>query len=309
MSLAEGASDTEHRQEEDKASPVVDKKISDKRQMSDSYMWKEQIHTLMKGGESESDISDSEHFLTKGAFLLTPSHGLSMEKASAICEKMEFKGCFSLTKTATGILFKFSHVDDYQMVFKKGFHKVTGSRFYRKIAIPCRPQKTFTIYVYDIPDEVPEEDVRHALYKFTSVVEVVRFHYTGSPREGNTGNSTPKPLEKTPPRALTTIDGELVSSMVPKEATSVVRVTLANIEEANILLQNGLDFYGATYFPTELATPAQAAKLIKPSRAYRSRVTGGTMSARVRDLLPVFDQQGFTKFAPPASRLVKPRTK
>ncbi|KOB52184.1 hypothetical protein OBRU01_26399, partial [Operophtera brumata] len=213
--------------------------------MSDSYMWKEQIHTMMKGGESESDISDSEHFLTKGAFLLTPSHGLSMEKASAICEKMEFKGCFSLTKTATGILFKFSSVDDYQMVFKKGFHKVTGSRFYRK--------KTFTIYVYDIPDEVPEEDVRHALYKFTSVVEVVRLHFSGSPRDGNTGS------------ALTTIDGELVSSMVPKEASSVMRVTLASIEEANILLQNGLDFYGATYFPTELATPAQAAKLIKPS--------------------------------------------
>uniref|UniRef100_A0A2H1WFL9 SFRICE_006578 n=1 Tax=Spodoptera frugiperda TaxID=7108 RepID=A0A2H1WFL9_SPOFR len=272
--------------------------------MSDSYMWKEQIHTLMKGGESESDISDSEHFLTKGAFLLTPSHGLSMEKASAICEKMEFKGCFSLTKTATGILFKFSSVDDYQMVFKKGFHKVTGSRFYRKIAIPCRPQKTFTIYVYDIPDEVPEEDVRHALYKFTSVVEVVRLHFSGSPKDGNTGTSTPKPLEKTSSRALTTIDGELVSSMIPKEATSVIRVTLANIEEANILLQNGLDFYGATFFPTELATPAQAAKLIKPSR-----VTGGTVSARVRDLLPVFDQQGFTKFAPPASRLVKPRSK
>ncbi|XP_075986970.1 uncharacterized protein LOC142983792 isoform X4 [Anticarsia gemmatalis] len=312
MSLAEGASDTEHRQEEDtnqslqnSQTPTGAKKKNDKgRQMSDSYMWKEQIHTLMKGGESESDISDSEHFLTKGAFLLTPSHGLSMEKASAICEKMEFKGCFSLTKTATGILFKFSSVDDYQMVFKKGFHKVTGSRFYRKIAIPCRPQKTFTVYVYDIPDEVPEEDVRHALYKFTSVVEVVRLHYAGSPKEGNTGTSTPKPLEKTSSRALTTIDGELVSSMIPKEATSVIRVTLANIEEANILLQNGLDFYGATFFPTELATPAQAAKLIKPSR-----VTGGTVSARVRDLLPVFDQQGFAKFAPPASRLVKPRSK
>ncbi|XP_032524990.1 uncharacterized protein LOC116776011 isoform X2 [Danaus plexippus] len=300
MSLAEGASDTEHRQE--------DSKKSDKPRgsMSDPYMWKEQIHTLMKGGDSESDISDSEHFLTKGAFLLTPSHGLSMEKASAICEKMEFKGCFSLTKTATGILFKFSSVDDYQMVFKKGFHKVTGSRFYRKIAIPCRPQKTFTIYVYDIPDEVPEEDVRHALFKFTSVVEVVRLHFTGSPREGS---STPKPLEKTPSRAITSIDGELVSSMVPKEASSVMRITLANIEEANILLQNGLDFYGATYFPTELATPAQAAKLVKPSRGYISRVTGGTVSARVRDLLPVFDQQGFAKFAPPASRLVKPRSK
>ncbi|CAH0731717.1 unnamed protein product, partial [Brenthis ino] len=300
MSLAEGASDTEHRPDADS------KKNSEKPRgsMSDPYMWKEQIHTLMKGGDSESDISDSEHFLTKGAFLLTPSHGLSMEKASAICEKMEFKGCFSLTKTATGILFKFSSVDDYQMVFKKGFHKVTGSRFYRKIAIPCRPQKTFTIYVYDIPDEVPEEDVRHALYKFTSVVEVVRLHFAGSPREANTGTSTPKPIEKTPPRAITNIDGELVSSMVPKEASSVLRVTLANIEEANILLQNGLDFYGATYFPTELATPAQAAKLIKPSR-----VTGGTVSARVRDLLPVFDQQGFAKFAPPASRLVKPRSK
>ncbi|VVC89516.1 unnamed protein product [Leptidea sinapis] len=304
MSLAEGASDTEQRQEEDK-----NQKKEGRGSMSDSYMWKEQIHTMMKGGESESDISDSEHFLTKGAFLLTPSHGLSMEKASTICEKMEFKGCFSLTKTATGILFKFSSVDDYQMVFKKGFHKVTGSRFYRKIAIPCRPQKTFTIYVYDIPDEIPEEDVRHALYKFTSVVEVVRLHYSGSPRETGTGTSTPKPSEKSQPRAITTIDGELVSSMIPKEASSVMRITLANIEEANILLQNGLDFYGATYFPTELGTPAQAAKLVKPSRAYYSRVTGGTVSARVRDLLPVFDQQGFTKFAPPASRLVKPRSK
>nr|XP_026501688.1 uncharacterized protein LOC113404838 isoform X2 [Vanessa tameamea] len=301
MSLAEGASDTEHRQEAENSKKNTDKPRGS---MSDPYMWKEQIHTLMKGGDSESDISDSEHFLTKGAFLLTPSHGLSMEKASAICEKMEFKGCFSLTKTATGILFKFSSVDDYQMVFKKGFHKVTGSRFYRKIAIPCRPQKTFTIYVYDIPDDVPEEDVRHALYKYTSVVEVIRLHFTGSPRDGNTGTSTPKPLEKTPPRAIASIDGELVSSMVPKEASSVMRVTLASIEEANILLQNGLDFYGATYFPTELATPAQAAKLIKPNR-----VTGGTMSARVRDLLPVFDQQGFAKFAPPASRLVKPRSK
>ncbi|CAH2238740.1 jg27664 [Pararge aegeria aegeria] len=300
MSLVEGASDTEHRPDE---SP---KKKTDKPRgsMSEPYMWKEQIHTLMKGADSESDISDSEHFLTKGAFLLTPSHGLSMEKASTICEKMEFKGCFSLTKTATGILFKFSSVDDYQMVFKKGFHKVTGSRFYRKIAIPCRPQKTFTVYVYDIPDDIPEEDVRHALFKFTSIVEVVRLNFAGSPREGNTGTSTPKPIEKTPPRAIANIDGELVSSMVPKEASSIIRITLANIEEANILLQNGLDFYGATYFPTELATPAQAAKLIKPSR-----VTGGTVSARVRDLLPVFDQQGFAKFAPPASRLVKPPRK
>lgn len=109
-----------------------------------------------------------------GAFLLTPSHELSMERAALICEKMNFKGCFSLTKTATGILFKFSHPEDYQAVFKKGFHKVTGARFYRKVAVPCRPQKTFTLFVFDVPEDIPIEDVRHALYRFNSVVEVVR---------------------------------------------------------------------------------------------------------------------------------------
>lgn len=67
---------------------------------------------------------------------MTPSYELSMERAALICEKMAFKGCFSLTKTATGILFKFSHPDDYQAVFKKGFHKVTGARFYRKVSPP-----------------------------------------------------------------------------------------------------------------------------------------------------------------------------
>lgn len=97
-----------------------------------------------------------------------------MERAALICEKMNFKGCFSLTKTATGILFKFSHPEDYQAVFKKGFHKVTGARFYRKVAVPCRPQKTFTLFVYDIPEDIPIEDVRHSLYRFNSVVEVVR---------------------------------------------------------------------------------------------------------------------------------------
>jgi hypothetical protein len=35
----------------------------------------------------------------------------------------------------------------------------------------------------------------------------------------------------------------------------LVRVTVASLEERNILLQNGLDFYGATFFPTEAAAP------------------------------------------------------
>ena len=111
---------------------------------------------------------------SSGAFLITPSHELSLERAALICEKMNFKGCFSLTKTATGILFKFSHPEDYQAVYKKGFHKVTNARFYRKIPVPCRPQKTFTLFVFDVPEEIPIEDVRHSLYRFNSVVEVVR---------------------------------------------------------------------------------------------------------------------------------------
>lgn len=124
--------------------------------------------------DDDSEMSDSENFLAKGAFLLTPSHELSMDRAALICEKMNFKGCFSLTKTATGILFKFSNPEDYQAVFKKGFHKVTGARFYKKVAIPCRPQKTFMLYVFDVPDDVPVDDIRHSLYRFNSVVEVVR---------------------------------------------------------------------------------------------------------------------------------------
>lgn len=43
-----------------------------------------------------------------------------------------------------------------------------------QVPIPCRPQKTFTIFVSEIPDDIPEEDIRHSLYKFNSVVEVTR---------------------------------------------------------------------------------------------------------------------------------------
>lgn len=41
-------------------------------------------------GDSDSEVSEND-FLTKGAFLLTPSHELSMEKAATICEKMNFR--------------------------------------------------------------------------------------------------------------------------------------------------------------------------------------------------------------------------
>lgn len=72
-------------------------------------LWNDKIQD-----DTDSELSDSGNFLAKGAFLLTPSHELTMDRAAMICEKMNFKGCFSLTKTATGILFKFSHPEDYQ---------------------------------------------------------------------------------------------------------------------------------------------------------------------------------------------------
>lgn len=53
-----------------------------------------------------------------------------------------FSGAFSLTKTATGILFKFSNTDDYHAVYKKGFHKITGARFYKKVKLV----EVYTIY-------------------------------------------------------------------------------------------------------------------------------------------------------------------
>lgn len=46
-------------------------------------------------------------------------------------------------------------------------------------------------------------------------------------------------------------------SVVPnKEAPPApIRITLASLEEYNLLLQNGLEFYAATFFPTEVTLP------------------------------------------------------
>lgn len=56
--------------------------------------------------------------------------------------------------------------------FRDGYFKfqVTGGRLYRKIAIPCRPQKTFSLLVQEVPSELPEDDVRASLYRYSSVV-------------------------------------------------------------------------------------------------------------------------------------------
>ncbi|XP_017120479.1 uncharacterized protein LOC108141535 isoform X3 [Drosophila elegans] len=293
--------------------------------------------------DSDSEVSSPDNFLTKGAFLLTPSYELSMERAALICEKMAFKGCFSLTKTATGILFKFSHPDDYQAVFKKGFHKVTGARFYRKIAIPCRPRKTFTLYVLDVPEDLPVEDIRHAMYKFDSVVEVVRLHIysslasnaanasssavaTGGSSSSSAGGGggldkgvegeqitllhTPtQTLRRAALRSTSKSVGSVVGDAIEKAERperrelppAVIRITLASMDEYNILLQNGLNFYDATFFPTEANISLKGAKI-----DYKRRMLDGSIPGRVRELLPVFDAAGFCKLPPPTSKLIKP---
>lgn len=189
-----------------------------------------------------------------------------MERAALICEKLNFKGCFSLTKTATGILFKFSHPEDYQAVVKKGFHKVTGARFYKKVAIPCRPQKTFTLFVLDVPEELPVEDVRHSLYRFNSVVEVVRLviYYPQEAKANNGGVETSnlKPqIPKLPSSAAAAAKDEQDVCNKKNEPPPPIRITLASVEEYNTLLQSGLDFYGATFFPTEANLPLNGARI------------------------------------------------
>ncbi|KAJ8956320.1 hypothetical protein NQ318_015058 [Aromia moschata] len=189
-----------------------------------------------------------------GAFLLTPSHDLTLDKAANICDKLNFRGSFSLTKTATGILFKFSEPEDYLQVFRKGFHKVTGGRLYRKVQIPCRPQKTYSLLVQEVPHDLPEDDIRASLYRYGSVVEVTRLPNRPDQQPGTA-----------PP----------------------IRVTVASLDEYNSLLQQGLDFYGATYFPTE---PLKKEQL----RGSREK------------LLPVFDAAGFSRIPAPPTRTLRP---
>ncbi|XP_075157339.1 uncharacterized protein LOC142230585 isoform X2 [Haematobia irritans] len=287
------------------ASDLECEKSDTNRNRPTSMVTKTQAHKLSsepkwsskRAADSDSEQSTSENFLTKGAFLLTPSYDLSMERAAQICEKITFKGCFSLTKTASGILFKFSHPDDYQSVYKKGFHKVTGARFYRKIAIPCRPRKTFTLYVLDVPEDLPVEDIRHSMYKFDSVVEVVRLHLYHQP---SSSLLSEKNLDGTSPSKSDA--SEKLERQERKELPpAVIRITLASMDEYNILVQNGLNFYDATFFPTETNISLKGAKIEN-----RRRAMDGSIPGRVRELLPVFDAAGFCKLPPPTRKLIKP---
>lgn len=50
------------------------------------------------------------------------------------------------------------------------------------------------------------------------------------------------------------------------QASSVIRITLASMDEYNLLLQSGLNFYDATFFPTEANITLKGAKIDQKRR-------------------------------------------
>lgn len=129
-----------------------------------------------------------------------------------------------------------------------------------QVAIPCRPQKTFTLFVLDVPEDIPVEDVRHSLYRFNSVVEVVRLliQYPSESKSSSVeGAATPKP----PVPKITKEEDHVPTSITKDSSPPPIRITLASVDEYNALLQNGLDFYGATFFPTEANLPLTGARI------------------------------------------------
>ena len=56
--------------------------------------------------------------------------------------------------------------------------------------------------------------------------------------------------------------GYVTTSLTPSGAiSSPVRIILASLDECNVLLRDGLDFYGATFFPTEPALSTSIAQV------------------------------------------------
>lgn len=111
-----------------------------------------------EGEEEEEDEEEEEEeeigeegrgrrkgFVVRAAFLLTPSRELTIERATGLCERMRLRCPFSLSRTATGILFKFADIDDFRTVFRKGFHRVTGARRYWKVSKYFKKYFTVTL--------------------------------------------------------------------------------------------------------------------------------------------------------------------
>lgn len=107
-----------------------------------------------------------------------------------------------------------------------------------QVAIPCRPQKTFTLFVHDIPDDLPEEDIRFALYKFNSVVEVVRLvvFYQKQPtlQDSQPSSSSAGALSSLKKVPSPKIDEQDIGSFVDTPP-SPIRITLASVSYPLVL--------------------------------------------------------------------------
>ncbi|XP_030246593.1 uncharacterized protein LOC115565524 isoform X2 [Drosophila navojoa] len=107
------------------------------------------------------------------------------------------------------------------------------------------------------------------MYKFDSVVEVVRLHIYSSPglASGGSASSNPDKVEgsSSAKSLVSGIVGEAIEKAERPERRelppAVIRITLASMDEYNILLQNGLNFYDATFFPTEANISLKGAKI------------------------------------------------
>lgn len=80
-------------QSESQTSAIYDKKMSTSKNSSTLRLNQEGATGHERDWmdhDTDSEISEND-FLTKGAFLLTPSHELTMEKAATICDKMNFR--------------------------------------------------------------------------------------------------------------------------------------------------------------------------------------------------------------------------
>lgn len=75
-------------------------------------------------------------------------------------------------------------------------------------------------------------------------------------------------LQAGPALSLAAAGGSASANTQHHPAPPVVRVTLASVEECNVLLHNGLDFYGATFFPVEAASPVIPKKKSLPPNRY-----------------------------------------
>jgi hypothetical protein len=133
--------------------------------------------------------------------------------------------------------------------------------------------------VFDVPIELPEEDVRHSLYRFSSIVEVVRLvTKKNSLSSENAPTFSPSLAAKAQSLNLSSAakNEESEHLITPSHLLKdihppPIRITLASLEEFHTLLQNGLDFYGATFFPTEIHLPGQSPSAAARLAAKRGR--------------------------------------